>query len=388
MTSTAPIQIPMIFDVSANGIVYGEDISGDAITNFFRFSLTPSKAQSDNFIAAMKNILYSDPSDNAANDASGVFFYRSGNAWNAIGESIRSFFLDSVGIKHDGGSASEWYGGVDTYDTPGGTLTKRYGIPYGIKQTSNDASNSSSCWYSDKFIDGDGTQFHKILVRIASTHLMGHPFSQGFIQENTIANDLARSDLSGQIRTHFGLNNLSDVSNGAVVSDASGKQIAALQTIYEQLLRHNLSDMSGVDQSSNPLDSSGIDPSYGVACPLVFSYGNTVTFYVRPRLYLDIDQSGGIQNMSEAVGNALGISGSQFSGDTSGTKLQMFNQIFSTNNNATSPEGYKWLAGRGGETLNQWNTNLAFDGPVADQSGGAIAMFDAHVWRINVTLTS
>ena len=103
MTSTAPIQIPMIFDVSANGIVYGEDISGDAITNFFRFSLTPSKAQSDKFIAAMKNILYSDPSDNATNDGSGVFFYRNGSAWNAIGESIRSFFLDSVGIKHDGG---------------------------------------------------------------------------------------------------------------------------------------------------------------------------------------------------------------------------------------------------------------------------------------------
>ena len=33
------------------------------------------------------------------------------------------------------------------------------------------------------------------------------------------------------------------------------------------------------NQSSNPLDSTGVDPSYGVACPLVFSYGNTVTFY-------------------------------------------------------------------------------------------------------------
>ena len=386
MTSTAPIQIPMIFDVSANGIVYGEDISGDAINNFFRFTLTPSKAQSDRFINAMKKILYSDPSDNAASDGSGVFFYRTGDVWDPLGEAVRSFFLDSNTIKHDGADKTEWYGGVDTYN--GATLEKRYGIPYGIKQTNADASNADASWYDSKFIDGDGTEFHKILIRIASTHLMGHPFSQGFIQENTIANDLARSDLSGQLNTHFQLSNLANVNEGDAVSDGDGKQIPALQTIYEQLLRHNLSDMSGVDQSSNPLNSSGVDPSYGIACPLVFSYGNTVTFYVRPRLYLDIDQSGGIQNMSEAVGNALGISGSQFIGDTSGTKLQMFNQIFSTNNDANSPEGYKWLAGRGDISLNQWCTNLAFDGPVSDQSGGAIAMLDAHVWRINVTLTS
>ena len=385
MTSKAPIQIPMIFDVSANGIVYGEDISGDAINNFLRFTITPSKSQSDKFIAAMKKILYSDPSDNATTDGSGVFFFRDGDAWNDIGEAVRGFFLDSTNIMHDGADKTEWYGGVNTYNSSN-VLEKRYGIPYGIKQTNADASNVEANWYDEKFIDADGTKFHKILIRIAATHLMGHPFSQGFIQENTVESDLQKSDLSGQIKTHFNLESLTSVSAGDSVSDASGVQVPALQTIYEQLLRHNTFDMSGIDQSSNPLDGTGPDPPFGVACPLVFSYENTVTFYVRPRLYLDIDQSGGIQNMSEAVGNALGISGTVFNSDTSGTKLEMFNQIFSTNNSANNPEGYKWLAGRGGNTLNQWCTNLAFDGPVSDQSGGAVGMLDAHIWKINIML--
>ena len=129
------IQIPLIFDVSANGIVYGEDISGDAITNHLKLKLTPTVAQSTAFINAFKNILYADPSDNATTDGSGVFFFRTGDPWDAIGDSIKNFFFGTTEIKHEGSNASDRFNGV----TIGGTTY--YGIPIGIKQTSSDPSN-------------------------------------------------------------------------------------------------------------------------------------------------------------------------------------------------------------------------------------------------------
>jgi hypothetical protein len=241
---------------------------------------------------------------------------------------------------------------------------------------------------------------------------MGHPFSQGFIQENTINNDLQNCDLSGQIGTHFqltGANKLKDVSNNRALTlngsnsttapgtysvDTSanfsdGKQVGILQTIYEQLLVSNASDMSGQDISG--VDMS--DNNYAHPQPLVFRATNTVSLYVRPRLFLNMDLSGGIQSMNAAVGNALGISGTSLNSDQSGTKLEIFKSVFGVTN--TTPlagyssgdaSGYFWLAGRGHPNLSNWATNLAWDGQIADQSGGAIAMLDAHVWKIDITL--
>ena len=398
------IQIPLIFDVSANGTVFGEDISGDAITSHIKLNVSATKAQSTSFINAMKKILFSDVSDNysSANDASGVLFYKNGGSpENAIGDAIKNFFFDTSIIKHTGSTSSEMFGlaGNDFY-----------GIPYGIRQV-QDASSaiSTADIHQTAFIDSDGTDFYKILLRIASTHLMGHPFSQGFIQENTINTDLQNCDLSSQIGSHFNLTNLTDVSsNGAATNRAltldttnpttapgtysadisanfsDGKQVGILQTIYEQLLVTNMSDMSGQDISG--VDMS--DNNYAHPQPLVFKKENTVSLYVRPRLFLKMDISGGIQSMNAAVGNALGISGTSLNNDNSGNSLDVFKSVFGveSNNNIYSngdASGYFWLAGRQQTNLSNWATNLSKG---EDASGGAVAMLDAHVWKIDITL--
>jgi len=390
MTSTGPIQIPLIFDVSGNAKVFGEDISGDIIDNHFRFTITASDAQSTKFIAAMKNILYTDASGTATGesgvDASGVLFYRNGNAYEGIANAVHDIFFKS-NITHEGrGTITEMFGGDNA--------TCR-GIPFGIKQTVAGPGLATD-YYNDPFIDGNGTEFHKILIRIASAHLMGHPFAQGFIQENKIKENLMSVDISNQVQNHFMMTSgtaasgkLQDITTEmatdlSMVAFEDGAHNSVLQSIYEQLLMHNTVDMSGQDQSSNDIS--------GVVNPLVFSSGNTVSFYIRPRLYLNMDASGGIQNLSTAVGNALGISGNVFNGDVSGSSTQMFNQIFSSNANATDPSGYLWLAGRchgdpgiNSDSLTQWSTNLSF-GTEETAPSGAVAMFDAHVWRINVTL--
>jgi hypothetical protein len=401
------IQIPLIFDVSANGTVFGEDISGDAIKSHIKLNVSATKAQSTAFINAMKKILFSDVSDNysAANDASGVLFYKNGGSpQNAIGDAIKNFFFDTSIIKHTGSTSSEMFGlaGID-----GNSSSEIYGIPYGIRQVQDSSSSIATAdIHQSAFIDSDGTEFYKILLRIASTHLMGHPFSQGFIQENTIKTDLENCDLSGQIGSHFNLTNLVDVSSNGAASNrdlstnsttvpgtyltdisanfSDGKQVGILQTIYEQLLVTNMSDMSGQDVSGVLMS----DNNYAHPQPLVFKKENTVSLYVRPRLFLKMDISGGIQSMNAAVGNALGISGTTLSSDNSGTSLEVFKSVFGvdSNNNIYSnadASGYYWLAGRHQTNLSNWATNLSKG---EDASGGAVAMLDAHVWKIDITL--
>jgi len=382
------IQIPLIFDVSANGTVFGEDISGDAITSHIKLNVNATPSQSTAFINAMKNILYSDVAGgtSAENDASGVLFYKKvANPENAIGDAIKNLFFDTSLIKHTGSSPSEMFGlvGTDADDN------KLYGIPYGIRQV-QDASSaiSTADIYNDMFIDGDGTEFYKILLRIASTHLMGHPFSQGFIQENTIKTDLENCDLSGQIGTHFKISELKLATDASSTPFADGEQVSILQTIYEQLLISNASDMSGQDMYNADICDNSVS---AYPQPLVFRATNTVSLYVRPRLFLNMDISGGIQSMNDAVGNALGISGTSLNNDQSGSKMEIFKNVFSVNstNNVYSngdASGYFWLAGRQQGNLSNWSTNLAWDGLVADQGGGAVAMLDAHIWKIDITL--
>jgi len=226
---------------------------------------------------------------------------------------------------------------------------------------------------------------------------MGHPFTQGYIKENTVQTDLLACDISGQVEEHFGLgaSGLNSVTTvGAPVNKSEGKTNDVLQTIYEQLLRINSEEMQqGPDQSGN---SSG-DAAVGILRQLIFKTGNVVTFYIRPRLLFELDVGVGSTAFTSAVGNALGISGDTIN-NAQVAAQDIFNKIFSTNDSATDPLGYKWLAGRGesGVGLNQWQTNLSKTGNVLAELNArealdgttttVVGMLDAHIWKIEVTL--
>ena len=374
------IEFPMIFDMSGNAQVFGEDISGDAIENHFKFTLQATTTQSTNFINAFKKITYTDPSDNVK-DGSGVLFYKTFADADSggLGESVRNLLFESTVIKHNGDSKEDYFGGN----------AGQYGIPLGHKQASTDLSNAAANYYSTGFIDQDGAEFHKILIRIAAAHIMGHPFAQGFIQENTVKDDLKACDLSSQIISAFQLDDLSQCEVGTRVPDTGngggGVHVNVLQTIYEQLLNRNTVDMSGQDQSGNV---------HGVTRSLVFKKNNYVSFYIRPRLFFLVDTNAGISNLGgNAIGTALGISGNSVNTDLSGGGgATLFNEIFSINGSPTDPDGYRWLAGRGDANadpkLNQWQTNLNNTDDVNNQltAKGAHGMLDAHIWKIDVKL--
>ena len=383
------INIPLIFDMSGNATVFGEDLSADVVENHFKFTLDATGTQaSADFINGFKDILYTVA--NTSGDLSGVKFYKKfANGENGgIAKAIQSFLFDTTTIKHAGTTPAERFGG-------GGVSANAYGVPIGSLQGS-DASGVQSNYFSSEFIDNNGSAFYKILIRIASAHLMGHPFSQAFIEENTVQSDLKACDISSQFIDSFDLDTIGRVAGGVgqTVSLANGKSNTVLQTIYEQLLRVNLVEMGGA--STTDSETQGITNS------LVFKPTNTVTFFIRPRLFFVMDTSLGSQGMNSAVGDALGIDGTGFdntqvSGDGDQTSnpnnanITLFNQIFSTNGDGSSPEGYKWLAGRTRHpdgTLNQWQSNYSKKDDVLKElnAKGASGMLDGHVWKIVVKL--
>jgi len=409
MTSV-PIQIPLIFDVSANGVIYAEEYAEESITAHFKFKITsPEKTNagsSNLFINAMKKILYTDEPEE---DVSGVLFYLDSDenddvAGNAaartkisddIGDAIRQLLLYGQLIQHDG--VANLNG--QTVGCFGSTPTGPTGIPKGVKQTGDPSSSVAADWYSNEFIDaGDnqGATASQVLIRIASAHLMGHPFAQAYIQESTIDNDLSNTNFGGQIKKYFGIESLNiggDTNNNTLdvsVNRTKGTRIDMLQTIYEQLNRVNLLQHSDMD------DLSGND-EFGVLRPFVFKQHNTVTFYIRPRLFLKLDDVAGVTKLSSAVGNALGISGSVYNDGETGVSdaKGVFNKVFSTTD-GNPGSGFHWLVSASDGTyshaetvsrgeLSQWQTNYTWS-DICGEAGSAIGMFDSHIWKITVTL--
>ena len=382
------IDIPLILDMQGNATIFGEDVEADIVTNHIKLQMQATAAQRTKFINAFKNIYYTDAKSDA--ESGGVLFYKNFNNGDTggLGAAIQDLLFDSNNIKHMGTSAAERYG----TDAAGNS-----GIPIGSAQsdtTNHDGTGSSQAndFFSDPMIDNNGTLFHKILIRVACAHLMGHPFSQAFIQEQTVESDLKSCDLSGQVVSSFSLNSLNKVTTatGSSHDKNDGVTNSVLQTIFEQLLRVNKHTMT---QRS---DQDGIDDTNdnnGVLRELLFEQDNVVTFYIRPRLFFKVDSSLGGSAISNALGNSLATSDGGDGVDSNSANLtaadRLFNSIFSTNSSETAPEGYKWLAGRGTGTpeLNQWQSNLTTADVQSELSSKqAQAMLDGHIWKIEVTL--
>jgi len=526
------IQIPMIFDVSGGAIVYGEEISGDIITPHLILEIdaraghqTDGTSKAVAFIDAMKRIKYSDSGEST--DADGVVFYAGApstvaaiagtaavntdgneNAGTAVAElttAIKNLLL-TLNMTHPSGGTDKFGKKLDT-TTPGG-------IPIGHyqKTTTSDAdgnNDDNDVYYDDNFIGTEGALLHQVLVRVAATHLMGHPFAQAFIQEGSIQDDLLADPAGGggdrdttwrtQVLNSFfndgtagnSASTLKDIGSSVLVTKTNGVTNKLLQTIYEQLLRVNLADHSAADDSStqivtltfgagvigavgqiptlggavsqpdpedgNPAPAGTVvgyttttvvvnvtagtfatavttiagctstptptqatvstdDGTIGIARPLTFRAGNTVSFYIRPRLYLKLDDAQGISNLNgsaqnEILGTATARSGVSTADTETGVSNSqaVFGSVFSSSTTA-SYNGFYWLVsddsdnvkshgsgeantqtairtGGQGTSLNQWQTNYTWDDVnVNGEAGTNDGMFDAHIWKITVTL--
>ena len=433
------LQIPLLFDISAGGIVYGETIEDrDLFDAHLNFNLAGASAS--DLKTEFEKLLYADTTET---DTSGVLFFSTSDNLSStlgqqIGESIlgRASKLTQPSAAIADASNNAAHGGKYMY--PGIPLPN-YGI---ISETTLTAAVSNQGYYTAGISDAGGSNFSRLLIRLMATHLMGHPFAQSFLaNEDAIITDISDNGtlaVKEQVKSKLLVNDATmnptnttaaDEINQAVVTNgeaidapgaiyyalkADGIRNKILQSIYEGLLgsdpaRFDLSGSGMYDASSNDIsggtdfeeansDSSGCRPRN-----IPFRTGDTLSFYFRPHVKLEIDASVGGTGASYGNDDLSGVG--QGSSGTSNTSItSMFFQ-----------PRHRWIshATSGGVVASSTGTNkLAYADTltnaydtyvdaenstipgitmmgtdfVAGEKGLSSCEFDAHVWKITLTL--
>ena len=409
------LQIPILFDISAAGVVFGEDVSGvDIFDAHLKFTLdnTGDNNPAAEIKTVFQNILYVAASEN---DVSGVLFYynqtNSGTAISAsaVAKVIQAAILNGklkqyqggAGIYNgtDGSSGSAGSADSDPSSNPlAGDWEKRYqapGIPlpmYGVALTSQDSTSGPATgqqYYTDAICDSGGTNFGRVLIRLMATSLIGHPFAQGFIKnEAQIMKDISDCDISTQLGDNLfkgyyfgdaaGTNNrdisgvATEIGDAATSSTANayafksaGIHNGILQQMYEQLFgsapeRFDLSANStsvhlASDASNNDADSGKVYPNR-----LPIRAGDTISFYFRPRVQIsmDTDAAAGVSAATVSDDSGVHDAGVQNEGDVANTYAAQNTTLGSI---FFQPR-HRWISHKNNVTIDTTNGELAVDG--------------------------
>ena len=431
------LQIPLLFDISAGGIVFGETVSDtdlfDAHLNF-----EVSGASGSDLVDEFKKIMYADPSEN---DVSGVLFYSTtDNLSSSMGSQISYAILgsDSTLIQPSATGTSDASGNDNAhgarYMTPGIPLPN-YGKTAKEAATPNDTTQK---YYTSALVDANGSSFGRIMIRLLATHLMGHPFAQSFIaNESTIISDISNTNITDQLENRLlknddtmfydgGTNNITTATADGTrykAQKSAGIRNQILQSIYEALLgtapeRFDLSgndegaDVSGADVSGGTdFDYGNLDPSQCRPRTLPFRANDTISFYFRPRVRLGIDTSVGGSGAEYGNPDLSGV-GQGAAGTENTTIRDMFfnprhrwiahkDAAHVTTNAATTPAAAFAVGNHidtyadTGQTdlpaITMTGTDLVL-GKTAGEAGyagevGTGTVFDGHCWKVKVTMT-
>ena len=448
------LQLPILFDISAAGVVFGEDVSGvDIFDAHLKFTLdaTGVGGPASKIKEVFEDILYADASEN---DVSGVLFYynrlQSAGNPNAgdIAAVIQAAILNGK-LKQAAGStygtANGQSAGTGTSDGTasgdgyaGSDWTTRYqapGIPlpmYSVTTASSSAAPSTSpaqAYYTDALCDAGGTNFGRVLIRLMATSLMGHPFAQGFIKnESKIMEDISNCDISTQLGDNLFKGefaneaagskgqNISGIIGTVLGKDANGNPIPSstnctstksvgihngiLQQMYEQLLGSapERFDISGSTSAFAGDDASGNDVDAGTVFPnrLPIKAADTISFYFRPRVQIsmDTDASSGVSTVTVDDTSGTHDAGVDNEGDVASSYA-------ASNTNLSSiffQPRHRWISHPAGTGISAAGLidsvghathkhcddegNLVMEGTNLITSDDTKLVFDGHVWRI------
>jgi hypothetical protein len=446
------LQLPILFDISAAGVVFGEDVSGvDIFDAHLKFTLDASEVggPAAKIKEVFSDILYSDASEN---DVSGVLFYYNtlsaspdagdiasviqaailnGKLKQAAGATYGTDNSQSAGTGTSNGTvnADSTYAGTD--------WTKRYqapGIPlpmYSVTTASSIAGPSATPaqgYYIDALCDAGGTNFGRVLIRLMATSLMGHPFAQGFIKnESKIMEDISNCDISTQLGDnlfkgfYFGDDDEANYPKNRNIKGVTGAVLAAantsdsnttasksdgihngiLQQMYEQLLGSapERFDISGSKSAFAASDASGNDADQSTVFPnrLPIKANDTISFYFRPRVQIsmDTDASSGVSTVTVDDTTGTHDAGVENEGDVASSYA-------ASNTNLSSiffQPRHRWISHPSGTTIaadGQMDGTTAHtihkhcdaDGKLVMEGTNLITqnnnklVFDGHVWRI------
>lgn len=450
------LQLPILFDISAAGVVFGEDVSGvDIFDAHLKFTLdtTGTNNPASEIKKVFEDILYADASEN---DVSGVLFYYNSTDANPsagdIAKVIQAAILNgklkqaastgtygsnngqSAGTASSDGTSNE---AGDGY--VGGDWSARYqapGIPlpmYGVTTASSSAGPSTTPaqgYYTDSLCDAGGTNFGRVLIRLMATSLMGHPFAQGFIKnESQILEDISNCDISTQLgdnlfkgsymtdaadstaRSIAGVNSKIPDGQSSNANAHSTKSVGIhngiLQQMYEQLLgsapeRFDISANSTAVHTAD--DASGNDADAGTVYPnrLPIKANDTISFYFRPRVQIsmDSDASSGVSAVTVSDDSGTHDAGVENEGDVASSYAAAATSL----STIFFQPRHRWISHPSGTSIGtdgviggvahtthkhcDGDGNLVMEGTNLITSDNTKLVFDAHVWRILVKIPS
>jgi hypothetical protein len=404
------LQIPLLFDISAGGIVYGEkEASVDVFDSHLAFTMSVNSEY--NLVDAFSSIMYADASEN---DLSGVLFYSTDAALSTtMGDTIQGAILGQTS-KLVMRTATTYDANDNTdisaaYMSPGIPLPN-YSIENYVSSGQSSLGRMQTDYYTQSLTDSGGTNFGRVLIRLMATHLMGHPFAQSFIaNEADIIADISNTDLSSTLDANLltgykisgnGLSGeIVQCVDGATALKDVGINNGLLQAMYETLLgtvpeRFDLSgNVTGTDVSG-----ADLDPTHCRPIKLPFLAGDTISFYFRPHVRLSVNAdvaAAGVYGNDDLSGVGLG-------GDstTAITAKELFFQPRhrwisyqadgspKDSGDATAPtfaddhiDTYNNPSGTGATGLAMTGTNL-----IENVGGIGACEFDAHVWKITLDM--
>lgn len=454
------IQIPLLFDISAGGITFGKLTSAiDMFDSHLKFEVFGNTGAT--LVDEFKKILYADAPENITR---GPLFYSSGSSdlSTTLGDMISNNILGNnskliqphsrVVDSESGTVVDDW---TVRYKAPGipypnNATTETYeGRDDGPNPTNNTGYDvTGQSYYRGTLTDATGTSFGRILIRLMATHLMGHPFAQDFIaNESEIMADISNSNIQSQLSnklftndpTLYGAHGTgtagevnitgatlsvdhptnSELDRFSPVAKSDGIINPLLLALYEGLIgtdpsRFDLSmndiglDVSAVDVSGGTdMDGGNLDPTQCRPRRLPFRAGDTISFYFRPRVKMSIDPA--VSDPKRMYGNhdLSGVGQSTSYGIATQDIRKIFYQpkyrwvshqsaakvyhSSATEENLVTGNGYDTYQGSAGDTtrnLMMTGTDLYHDMEDGAEGVGAnnSTMFDGHVWRVKLNL--
>jgi len=311
------IQIPVLFDMSGDTLVFGEDATADLIKSHIQFSLDMT---TDNDISL-----------NAAHFSHAIRVGDQDDTENLFyGYAHHSSTHGSAEIDILSNKVAEAVTRGKLVHIPNSGNTSNSGIPMGGRalRNANGAVDPNGIFnvYAPKFFTsiapiGDEQKLGDAMGRIACVHLVGHPLSASiFVDDTSIQNYLEtptnntfEACLVAGAPVTFNFYNqiaeqLSKVLGGSLsttpvsasghagekVLDASGTSIPALKSVLEQLLaipgraKHMIEsrDISGERDPTNPHKDISGETLTG---PFPLLSGDKLVIYIRPKIEFSAD---------------------------------------------------------------------------------------------------
>ena len=311
------IQIPVLFDMSGDTLVFGEDVGADLIASHLQFTLdmttdTDISLNANNFAHAIRV---------GDQDNTDAIFYGKAHQNSTHGSAEIDLLSNKIAEAITRGKLVH---------IPKTGNTSNSGIPMGGRALRNaDGAvdpNAIFNIYAPKFFTsvapiGDEQKLGDAMGRIACVHLVGHPLSASiFVDDTSIqtyletptANTFEACLVAGAPVTFNFYNQISEQLSkvlggslspnpvaasgypGEKVNDASGTSIPALKSVLEQLLaipgraKHMIEsrDVSGERDPTDPhKDISGLTQTG----PFPIISGDKLVIYIRPKIEFSAD---------------------------------------------------------------------------------------------------